>query len=61
MDLDLEITNYSISDLEAFFKLNPNYTEDDIKEKEEEIKNKIMKSEELSKKKRMILYHFYLK
>lgn len=51
MDLDLEITNYSISDLEAFFKLNLNYTEDDIKEKEEEIKNKIMKSEELSKKK----------
>jgi hypothetical protein len=38
MDLDLEITNYSIPDLEDFFKLKPNYTEDDIKEKEEEIK-----------------------
>ena len=36
MDLDLEITNYTITDLEAFFKLNKNYTEEEIKEKEEE-------------------------
>jgi hypothetical protein len=58
MDLDLEITNYSIPELEAFFKLKPNYTEDDIKEKEEEIKNKIMKSDELSKKKKSDIVSF---
>jgi hypothetical protein len=52
MDLDLEITNYSITDLEAFFKLNKNYTEEEIKDKEEELKNKILKSDELSKKKK---------
>jgi len=52
MDLDLEITNYTITDLEAFFKLNKNYTEEEIKEKEEELKNKILKSDELSKKKK---------
>ena len=52
MDLDLEITNYTITDLESFFKLNKNYTEEEIKEKEEELKNKILKSDELSKKKK---------
>ena len=49
MNLDLEITNYKISDLEAFFKLPPNYTADIVKEHEESIKSKILNSDELSK------------
>jgi hypothetical protein len=49
MNLDLEITNYKLSDLEAFFKLPPNYTEEIVKEKEEGIKSQILKSDELSK------------
>jgi len=49
MNLDLEITNYKISDLETFFKLPPNYTEEIVKEHEESIKSKILNSDELSK------------
>ena len=49
MNLDLEITNYKISDLEAFFKLPSNYTPDIVKEHEESIKSKILNSDELSK------------
>ena len=49
MNLDLEITNYKISDLETFFKLPPNYTSDIVKEHEETIKSKILNSDELSK------------
>jgi hypothetical protein len=52
MDLDLEITNYKIEELEQFFKLPPNYTISDVIQKEDEIKTKIIKSEELSKKKK---------
>ena len=48
MDLDLEITNYSISQLEFFFKLEPNYTEEDITLKEDILKNKIIKIKELT-------------
>jgi len=60
MDLDLEITNYTITDLESFFKLNKNYTEEEIKEKEEELKNKILKSDELSKKKKNDIIAFLI-
>jgi len=49
MNLDLEITNYKISDLETFFKLPPNYTKEIVKEREESIKSKILNSDELSK------------
>jgi hypothetical protein len=49
MNLDLEITNYKISDLESFFKLPPNYTEEIVKEREEAIRSQILKSDELSK------------
>lgn len=52
MDLDLEITNYTIEQLESFFKLPPNYNEFIIKEKEEELQKKIKGSDELSKKKK---------
>jgi len=52
MNLDLEITNYKIEELEQFFKLPPNYTISDVIQKEDEIKTKIMKSDELSKKKK---------
>ena len=49
MNLDLEITNYKLSDLETFFKLPPNYTDEIVKEHEESIKSKILNSDELSK------------
>ena len=52
MDLDLEITNYTIEQLESFFKLPPNYDETIIKDKEEELQQKIKNSDELSKKKK---------
>ena len=52
MNLDLEITNYKIEELEQFFKLPPNYTISDVIQKEDEIKTKIINSEELSKKKK---------
>ena len=49
MNLDLEINNYKLSDLETFFKLPPNYTDEIVKEHEESIKSKILNSDELSK------------
>ena len=49
MNLDLDIANYKISDLESFFKLPPNYTEEIVKEREESIRSQILKSDELSK------------
>jgi hypothetical protein len=52
MNLNLEITNYTIDELEHFFKLPPNYTINDVILKEEEIRNKILKSDEISKKKK---------
>jgi hypothetical protein len=52
MDLDLEITNYTIEQLESFFKLPPNYDETIIKDKEEELQQKIKNSDEISKKKK---------
>ena len=58
MDLDLEITNYSISQLEFFFKLEPNYTEEDITLKEDILKNKIIKIKELTEKKKMEIFKF---
>lgn len=59
MNLDLEITNYTIEELETFFKLPPNYTIDNVIQKEDELKTKIMKSDELSKKKKNDITTFF--
>ena len=43
-DFDLDIQNYSIKDLERFFKLKPNYTESDVEYKEYEIREQLLSS-----------------
>ena len=45
-DIDLDITNYSISDLEKFFSLDPkqNYTSGDIELREYEIREQLLSS-----------------
>jgi hypothetical protein len=47
MNLDLNITNYKISDLEKFFKLPPDYTDSIVIEKEERKRSQILKSDEI--------------
>jgi hypothetical protein len=59
MNLDLEITNYTIEELETFFKLPPNYTIDNVIQKEDQLTTKIMKSDELSKKKKNDITTFF--
>ena len=51
-NLDLDITNYSIKDLEAFFKLNKKnkYTEADIELREYEIREQLLKSGHINKR-----------
>jgi hypothetical protein len=51
-NLDLDITNYSIKDLEAFFKLNKKnkYTEGDIELREYEIREQLLKSGHINKR-----------
>lgn len=48
--MDLEIDNYSIVDLEKFFKLKNNYTSEDIEEKEYEIREQLFSSGHIHKK-----------
>jgi hypothetical protein len=50
MNIDLDITNYDIPDLEKFFKLMPNYNEDDVETKEEIIRKQIINSTEIKHK-----------
>jgi hypothetical protein len=51
-EMDLEIDNYSMMDLEKFFKLKSkyNYTEADVEEKEYEIREQLLSSGHLNKK-----------
>lgn len=48
-DFDLDIQNYSIKDLEKFFKLKKNYTEADVEYKEYEIREQLISSGHVSK------------
>lgn len=50
-DLDLDINNYSIKDIEKFFRLKPNhkYTESDIELKEYQIREQLLKSGHIDK------------
>jgi hypothetical protein len=59
MNLDLEITNYKIEELEQFFKLHKNYTISDVIQKEDELSNKILNSDEISKKKKNDIIAFF--
>jgi hypothetical protein len=49
-DFDLDIQNYSIKDLEKFFKLNKKYTEDDIEYKEYEIREQLLSSGHINRR-----------
>lgn len=48
-EMDLKIDNYSIVDLERFFKLKEKYTEYDLEEKEYEIREQLLTSGHLNK------------
>lgn len=58
--LDLDITNYSIKDLEAFFKLNKKnkYSEADIELREYEIREQLLKSGHINKRFKSDLIEF---
>jgi len=49
-EMDLEIDNYSMVDLEKFFKLKTKYGEADVEQKEYEIREQLLSSGHLSKK-----------
>lgn len=48
--MDLEIDNYSMTDLEQFFKLKNKYSESDVEQKEYEIREQLLSSGHLNKK-----------
>lgn len=49
-EMDLNIENYSIADLESFFKLKSGYNESDIEKREYEIREQLLKSGHVNKK-----------
>jgi hypothetical protein len=49
-EMDLEIDNYSMVDLEKFFKLKAKYGEADVEQKEYEIREQLLSSGHLNKK-----------
>jgi len=59
-NLDLDINNYSIKDIEAFFQLNPNikYTASDIEAKEYQIREILLKSNHVNKRFKTNLIEF---
>ena len=61
MNLDLDITNYKISDLEKFFKLPPNYSDETVIEKEERKRTQILKSGEIPKENKDEIVEFLKK
>lgn len=62
-DLDLDITNYSIRDLEKFFKLSnvKKYTESDIELREYELRETLLKSGTVNKRMKRDLIDFLTK
>ncbi|MFY7729726.1 MAG: hypothetical protein ACOVRN_09440 [Flavobacterium sp.] len=62
-DIDLDITNYSIGDLEKFFSLDPkqNYTSGDIELREYEIREQLLSSGHVKRKFKKELIDFLAK
>jgi hypothetical protein len=58
--LDLDIHHYSITDLEAFFKLKPKtiYTADDIELKEYQIREQLLSSGHINRRFKRDLIEF---
>ena len=48
-DLDLNIDHYNLSDLETFFRLNVPYTQNDVQQKEHEIRTLLLSSGHIAK------------
>ena len=59
-DLDLNINNYTITDIETFFKLNPksNYSASDVELREYEIREQLLKSGNINKRMKTDLMDF---
>ena len=49
-DMDLEIDNYTMADLEKFFKLKKEYKEADVEEREYEIREQLLSSGHINKR-----------
>jgi hypothetical protein len=62
-NLDLDISNYTINDIEKFFKLKPksNYTASDIELKEYQIREQLLKSGHINKRFKTDLIEFLTK
>lgn len=58
MDLDLNVSNYSISDLKQFFKLNQNFDEKMLNKKMTELQDKIIISENVNNEFKRNFNHF---
>jgi hypothetical protein len=58
MDLDLDISHYTINDLEIFFSLKGNYTQDDIEAKEYKIREQLLSSGHIDKRFKRDLIEF---
>jgi len=56
--LDLDINNYSVNDLESFFKLNPKYSVSEIELKETQIREQLLKSGHINKRFQRDLIYF---
>ena len=56
--LDLDINNYSIKDLETFFKLKKKYSVSEIELKETQIREQLLKSGHINKRFQRDLIHF---
>ena len=49
-NLDLDINNYSLKDLERFFKLKSTYNSNDVELKEYQIREQLLKSGHIDKR-----------
>ena len=58
MDIDLDISNYSIKDLETFFKLKPKYTATDVETNEYKIREQLLESGHVNKRVKRDLIEF---
>ena len=58
MELDLNINNYTMSDLEVFFSLHGKYTQDDVEAKEYKIREQLLSSGHINKRFKRDLIEF---
>ena len=49
-DLDLDIRNYSLSDMEKFFRLDKSFTASDVEMREYEIREQLLSSGHIDKR-----------